>query len=173
MEASPRARFEREVLPHLDAAYTLARWLVRDDHDAEDVTQEALVKALRFIGDLQSDNARGWLLAIVRNTAFTWLKRRRRLDLEPLTDEAVEAPAPAPAPDETLILAERQKALRRALERLPYELREVIVLREMNGLSYRDIAETIQAPIGTVMSRLSRARARLDGTLAPLIAKEP
>ncbi len=169
METELRARFDREIMPHLDAAYTLARWLLRDDHDAEDVVQDAMMKALRFVGDYQAGNARGWLLTIVRNTAFTWLQRHRPHEVEPLA----EVEAPAHAPDEALIGAERRQALRSALERLPYELREVLVLRELDGMSYKAIADTVGAPIGTVMSRLSRARARLDSGLASLIAKEP
>jgi RNA polymerase sigma-70 factor (ECF subfamily) len=175
MEPGLHARFDQEVMPHLDAAYTLARWLLRDDHDAEDVVQDALLKGLRFAGDFQDGHARAWLLAIVRNTAFTWLQRHRPAELEPLGDgEGAPAgvPGPGPGPEEALIGAERRAALHRALERLPYALREALVLREMQGLSYQAIAEITQAPLGTVMSRLSRARARLDSALSPLMAKE-
>ncbi len=171
MDADPHARFAADIVPHLDAAYTSARWLLRNDHDAEDVVQEAMVKALRFIGDCRSASARGWLLAIVRNTAFTFLQRHRPQELEPLGPDAVAAPARAP--DEALIASEHRQELRDALDRLPYELREALILRELDGLSYKAIAELLQVPIGTVMSRLSRARARLDTALTGLLTEEP
>ena len=171
MEEDPHARFAAEIMPHLDAAFTSARWLLRDDHDAEDVVQEAMMKALRFIGDCRSGSARGWLLAIVRNTALTFLQRHRPRELEPLGPDAVAAPGYAP--DQALLAAEHRQQLRSALDRLPYELREALVLRELDGLSYKAIAELAQVPIGTVMSRLSRARARLDGALTGLLAEEP
>ena len=159
-------------MPHLDAAYTLARWLVRNDHDAEDVVQEALVKAMRFVDDFQGINGRGWLLAILRNTAFTWHQRNRPTDLEGLADDVVSLAKYPDGPDEALLRAEHSEILRVALEKLPYAFREVIVLRELDGLSYKSISEIIDAPIGTVMSRLARGRSQLAHALPRAADKE-
>jgi len=172
MEPAARERFEREVMPHLDAAYTLARWLVRDQHGAEDVVQDALIRAMRALADCQGANPRGWLLAIVRNQAFSWLSRRRPQDLAQLGDEAAAPADAAPSPDHALIGDERRQALSAALERLSVAFREVVVLRELQGLSYQAIAEIVNVPIGTVMSRLARGRAQLADALGPLIGQE-
>ena len=158
-------RFEQTVLIHLDAAYNLARWLTRDDDDARDVVQDASLRALKAFGQFRGGNERAWLLTIVRNVAFTFLHGRK-----PTTElnEDVHQPADAgefdpPAVLERAVDAER---VRDAIEQLPPELRSAIVLREMEGLSYKQIAEISGVPIGTVMSRLSRGRERLAAFLS-------
>jgi RNA polymerase sigma-70 factor (ECF subfamily) len=162
-EHDQQARFEAEIMPHLDAAYNLARWLTRNEHDAQDVAQDAFLRAFKFFGGFRGGNSRSWLLSIVRNTAFTWLQKNRRSELVTLPDEDlgdVEDPAPNAAAA-TLKNADHEE-VRQALEELPPEFREVAVLREMEGLSYKEIAEVIEVPIGTVMSRLARARKELQ-----------
>lgn len=161
-------QFETTVLPHLGAAYSLARWLTGNDQDAEDVAQEALMKAFRFHNGLRGD-ARPWLLAIVRNTAFTWLRRNRPRELLDLADDAVaEIEDASPGPEQQLIGKRDTARVRASIERLRPEYREVIVLRELEGLSYREIAEVAGVSMGTVMSRLSRARHRLADLLGAL-----
>ena len=149
------------VLPHLDAAYNLARWLVRDAHDAQDVVQDALVRALRHFDGFRGGDPRPWLLAIVRNAAFSWLGARRPGEVEVPDDEldAALAAGASPADPESLAIrrAERRE-IDAAIAALPIAFREAIVLRELEELSYRDIARITGVPIGTVMSRLSRAR---------------
>ena len=160
-EENKLARFEQAVLPHLDAAYNLARWLTRNDADAEDVVQEAALRAFKFFGGFRGGDGRAWLLTIVRNACYTWLRQNRAHELEaPFDEEAhgVEGDNP-----ETILLegADRQM-LKEALEELPLEFREAIVLRELEGLSYKEIAAVADVPLGTVMSRLARARKRLQ-----------
>jgi RNA polymerase sigma-70 factor (ECF subfamily) len=170
LETSELARFEAVILPHLDAAYGLARYLTRDDADADDVVQEALLRALRFFGGFRGEGVsqgRAWLLAIVRNMAYTSRRRRQADGATESFDESVHSDAAAdhhPAAD--LARRDSRETLAQALDRLPAELREVIVLREIEGLSYKEIAEVADVPIGTVMSRLSRARKRLQAVLA-------
>ena len=156
------------VLPHLDDAYRLARWLTGSRADAEDVAQEACIKALAAMDTAQIEQPRAWLLAIVRNTALTWLKKNRPKNLvftdesEALEAAAAQAPeTAAPDPEEALIAAADEAALAAAIGSLPHLFREVVVMRDINGLSYRDIAAAIEAPVGTVMSRLARGRAAL------------
>ena len=151
---------EEALLPHLDAAYNLARWLTRDARDAEDVVQEAFLRALKHFATFKGGDARPWLLKIVRNTYYTWIQRNRVTE-DPFDEEEDIHIADTPSP-EMLLLKETDKQLvRRALQKLPTEFLEVIVLREFEELSYKQIAETVQVPVGTVMSRLARARARL------------
>jgi RNA polymerase sigma-70 factor, ECF subfamily len=158
-------RFERIVLPHLDDAYTLARYLLRDEHDAQDVVQDAVLRALRYFGGYREGDARAWLLAIVRNCCLTWLKRDRiRRASVPFVDEMAEAVDPHEA-DTAAIDGSNRAALERLVAELPTEFREVIVLREVEGLSYKEISDVIGAPIGTVMSRLARARKRVAAVL--------
>jgi RNA polymerase sigma-70 factor, ECF subfamily len=168
VEESERLRlFEQMVLPHLDAAYNLARWLTSNDHDAQDVVQEACLRAFKFFGSFRGENARAWLLTIVRNTFYGWLKKNRspettlELDDEALAVEDVSANVEAI----NLRLADA-KAVQRAIAELPVEFREVVVLREMEGFSYKEIADLAAVPIGTVMSRLARARKQLQKRLA-------
>jgi RNA polymerase sigma-70 factor (ECF subfamily) len=154
--------FEETVLPHLNAAYNLARWLTRNDRDAEDVVQEAFLRALRHFGTFKGGDARPWLLAIVRNTYYTWLKHNRLPEeTVPLEDEKEPAADDTDDPEKLLLRESDRQLLRSALRLLPKEFLEVIVLREFEELSYKQIAEVIQIPSGTVMSRLARARKRL------------
>jgi RNA polymerase sigma-70 factor (ECF subfamily) len=155
-----RERFERQILPHQDAAFNLARWLLRSRADAEDVTQEALVKAFRFFPGFHGGDARSWLLQIVRNTCYTWMEKYRSVDLTTEFDESVHMPGTATPETEAVASSERER-LTKALERLPPRAREALVLRELEGLSYKEMAEVTRLPIGTVMSRLARARRRL------------
>jgi RNA polymerase sigma-70 factor (ECF subfamily) len=160
----PQAPFEDIVLPNLDAAYNLARWLAGNDHDAEDIVQEACVRAFRFANGFRGGNSRSWLLAIVRNTAFSWLKKNRPQAMVSISDEEL-----AEVEDEKAgpVSFDRADAgvLRAALEALPPEFREALVLRELEGLSYKEIAEVAEVPVGTVMSRLARARRELQNHL--------
>ncbi len=151
-------------MAHLDAAYNLARWLARDERDAEDVVQEACLRAFRFYASFHGGNARAWLLAIVRNTYYTWLeKNRAQLQNVEFTDDTVAAvdydmATTADSVERLLQEDDTRQLVRRALEQIPAEFREVIVLRELEDLSYREIAQIADIPLGTVMSRLSRAR---------------
>jgi len=171
MSDERRQRFAASVLPHLDAAYNLARWLVRDGHDAQDVVQEAMLRALRHFETFRGGDARPWLLAIVRNAAFAWLAARRPDEIAAVDDAALDAALAAAAPSadpETLAIRDAQRrAIDAAIAALPIAYREAIVLRELEELSYRDIARITDVPIGTVMSRLSRARTQLARTLRP------
>jgi RNA polymerase sigma factor (sigma-70 family) len=151
--------FEQAVLPHLDAAYNLARWLTRNDHDAEDVAQEACLRAMRFFAGFHGGSVRPWLLTIVRNTYLTWLQKNRAKTIEPLEKDVASGSA---NPEELLMGRVDAQSLRKALDELPAEYREVIVLRELEELSYKEIAGIAGIPIGTVMSRLARARRRLQ-----------
>jgi RNA polymerase sigma-70 factor (ECF subfamily) len=163
------ARFERVIVPHLDAAYNLARWLTGKDHDAEDIVQEAYLRAFQFFGSFHGADGRAWLLAIVRNTSYTWLeKNRARQPAASFDDAEHSAAVPIATPEKILTRKEDQKMLRQALEKLPAEFREVIVLRELEGLTYQQIAAIATIPLGTVMSRLARARQRLEESLASL-----
>jgi RNA polymerase sigma-70 factor, ECF subfamily len=161
------ARFEKSVLPHLDAAYNLARWLTRNDHDAEDVVQEAYLRAFRFFDGMQGGDARPWLLAIVRNAGYSWLEKNRPAEVVALEDanlvgsETETAGHAAPAetnPEVILLQSANRKVLNQALEELPVGYREVIVMRELEDLSYKEIASIAGIPMGTVMSRLARGR---------------
>ena len=148
------------VVANLDAAHNLARWLVRDPSAAEDVTQEAVERALRYGASWRGDNARAWLLQIVRTRAYAWLAKRRDAAEDPLPEEAPLAD-PAPSPEAALVAVEARETLEAALSALPAELRECLVLRELEDLSYAEIARVTGVPIGTVMSRLHRARRAL------------
>jgi RNA polymerase sigma-70 factor (ECF subfamily) len=162
----PRS-FEEVVLPHLDAAFNYARWLTKNDADAEDVLQDASVRALRFFSSLRSENARAWLLTIVRNTWYGRFPRRAGGSVTTVTDEdTTDNRADVSLdPEAQLIQQQTVESVRRALEALPTDFREVLVLRELEGLSYKEIAAIVGVPLGTVMSRLARARERLAGAL--------
>jgi RNA polymerase sigma factor (sigma-70 family) len=158
--------FDQAVLPHLDTAYNLARWLTRNDQDAEDITQEACLRAFKYWKGFSGRDCRSWLLAIVRNTFYSWLRQR---SVQPLLTDDGEMDDTAdglPDPESALIQNVDRNTLRAALEALPVEFREAIVLREMEGLSYKELADIAGVPIGTVMSRLARARKRLQIYLA-------
>jgi RNA polymerase sigma-70 factor (ECF subfamily) len=159
-------RFEHAVLPHLEAAYHLARWLTRDDHDAEDVVQEAYVRALTFFDSFRGEDGRAWLLAVVRNTCYTWLGKHRSQEPPVSLDERVHAATSELNPEQVVLRRADAEELRAAVEALPVEFREVIVLRELEQLSYKEIAVVLGIPIGTVMSRLTRGRARLQQSLS-------
>ena len=161
--------FEAEVLPHLDAAYNLARWLTRNPQDAEKMVQEALLRAFRFFRAFRGGNARAWLLRIVRNTCYAFQQRRwpRQSTIE--LDETLFSSNSADAnPEETLLRNDTSKKILFALEALSPVLREVLILRELEGMSYQEISEVADIPPGTVMSRLSRARGELRRSLASL-----
>ena len=179
-----REQFEQLVLPHMDAAYNLARWLVRNPHDAEDLAQEAMTRAIKFFSGFRGGDPRAWLLTIVRNSCFTWLGRNRAKDLAEFNEEAhspgisssadqssIQMPPPNP---ETMAIAEAESArVRRALEELPVIFRETIVMRELEGMSYKEIADVTSVSIGTVMSRLARGRDRLRAILVESIHTNP
>ncbi len=164
-----RARFEQQVLPHLDAAFNLARWLTRNDHDAEDVVQEALLRAYRFFDGLRGA-PRPWLLAIVRNACFSWLQANRPAELRAI--DGLEQESDAPGPEALAARDVDRRRLNEAIAALPVQFREVLVLRELEDLAYKDIARIAEIPIGTVMSRLSRARRQLAEALR-IIAAPP
>jgi len=154
--------FEEAVMPHMDAAYNLARWLTRNDADAQDMVQEAYLRALRFFGGFRGNDARAWLLTIVRNTCYTWLRRHRSPELSCDLDEVVLArESEEPDPETEQLLKAQAQLVNQAIEKLPIEFREVVVLRELEELSYKEIAVVLGVPVGTVMSRLARARKRL------------
>jgi RNA polymerase sigma factor (sigma-70 family) len=162
----PRS-FEEVVLPHLDAAFNYARWLTKNDADAEDVVQDAYLRALRFFSSLRGEDARAWLLTIVRNTWYGRFPRHAGGVGMTVADEAEDnRPDAGLDPEAQMIQQQTVDQVRRALETLPTDFREVLVLRELEGLSYKEIAAIIGIPLGTVMSRLARARDRLTGALA-------
>ena len=165
--------FEQVVLPHLDAAYNLARWLLRQEHDAEDVVQEACLRAFNGFGRFHGGEARCWLLTIVRNTCYTWLTRNRETIPTASFDEALHDVATDDF-DPQVIVQQRgdRAAVKQAIEELPVEFREVLILREFEGLSYQQIASVADLPVGTVMSRLARARQRLGQALGAKALKE-
>lgn len=182
-EKDKLARFEKLALPHLGAAYNLARWLLRHDHDAEDVVQEAYLRAYKFFAGFRGDDARAWLLVIVRNACYTWLEQNRArggtVPFDDVMDESgfgcadniVRFDASANNPEAELLQQVDTQLLKRALEMLPAEFREVIVLRELEGLSYKQISVIAQIPAGTVMSRLARARKRLQNIIVQQVGE--
>jgi RNA polymerase sigma factor (sigma-70 family) len=165
-KADDLQRFERIFLPHLRAGYNLARWLTHNDQDAEDVVQEAYLRALRSFDRYRGGDARVWMLTIVRNTCYTWLRQNRAAQAAGVAanvDERVEiAGDPAAEPEAQFIQQVDRQFLREALAALPAEFREALVLRELEGLSYKEIADIADVPLGTVMSRLARARTQLQ-----------
>jgi RNA polymerase sigma-70 factor (ECF subfamily) len=172
-ERNQLPNFEREVLPHLDAAYNLARWLTRNEQDAQDVAQEAYLRAFRFFPGFSGGDARAWLLKIVRNTFYTWSHRNRPMQDAAEFDENFSPPdSRAPNPEEAVLQNDSDALVRQALEMLPSNSREILVLRELEGMSYKEIADITGMPIGTVMSSLSRARGRLRQVLATLMHRD-
>lgn len=172
MEADERRQFEQATLPHLDAAYNLARWLTQDEHAAEDVVQEAYLRAARYFGSFRGGDGRAWILGVVRRASFDWLAKRRAQAAvafnEDVHDQGDESSNP-----EFLALRKCDEALvRQAVGQLPPPLREVIVLRELEGLTYAQIAALTEVPIGTVMSRLARGRQQLQRRLAAGLDRE-
>ena len=171
LDAQDQERFERLILPHLDAAFNFARWLLRSRADAEDCAQESILRACRFFGGFRGGDARSWLLQIVRNTCYTWLEKNRPVELMAEFDETLH-PSPAANPEQAAVASSEKEKLTRALETLPPRSREVLVLRELEGCSYKEIASITSIPIGTVMSTLARARERLQQVLRPVNGKE-
>src|SRR5580700_5240844 len=164
LDAQDRARFEQLVLPHLDAAFNLSRWLLKSRADSEDVAQEAMLRAYRFFRGFHGGDARAWLLQIVHNTCYTWLEKNRPMDLSMEFDEELHLQTRV-TPETLAIACDDRKRLTLALETLPPRFREVLVLRELEGCSYKEIAAITAIPIGTVMSSLSRARRQLHSAL--------
>ena len=155
--------FEEIILPHLNSAYNLARWLTRNEHDAQDVVQESYLRAFRFFDGYHGGEPKAWLLAVVRNTCHTWRRREKRDVTKVLFDEAAHTPDPdTPNAEERLVEATKMNTLRHCIETLPVEFREVLVMRELEEMSYQQVADVAGLPVGTVMSRLSRARKRLE-----------
>jgi RNA polymerase sigma-70 factor (ECF subfamily) len=161
-DADSARRFEAMVMPHLGAGYNLARWLTRNEHDAQDVVQEAYLRALRAFDGYRGGDVRAWMLTIVRNTCFTWLQRRGALPAASADDAAEVPDHPEAGPEAQVLRRADAQVLRGALQDLPLEFREALVLREIEGLSYKEIAEVAGVPLGTVMSRLSRGRKQLQ-----------
>src|SRR5580765_4952722 len=149
------------ILPHLDAAYNLARWLTRDETDASDIVQEAYLRAFRFFDGFHGGDSRAWVLKIVRNTSYSWLQKNRGHDLTTEFDEEQHA-VESRDPEAALIGKIDGQMIKHLLDELPVEFREIVILRELEGMSYKEIAEIADLPLGTVMSRLARARRRLQ-----------
>ena len=165
--------FEAVMLPHLDAAHNLARWLLRNEQDAQDVVQEAFLRAFKSFGGFHGSNGRAWLLTIVRNTSYTLLKKNRVADLTTTFDEEIHVSGhDSVSPATILEHSENAELIKEAMDELPTEFREILALRHQEGLSYKEIAELAQIPPGTVMSRLARARAKLREYLSARIGKE-
>ncbi len=162
--------FAELLLPHLDAAYNLARWLVRNGEDAEDVVQEAYLRALQYSGGFRGGDARAWLLTIVRNTSYTWLRKTRAYEPVAQFDEEIHTSGIGTSnPEELLLQNGDGRLVEQALSGLSVRFREILVLRELEGLSYKEIADVMAVPIGTVMSRLSRARDRFRQAAVDLL----
>jgi RNA polymerase sigma-70 factor (ECF subfamily) len=162
LDSGQRARFEQVVLPHLDSAYNLARWLLGNDHDAEDVVQDAYLRAVKFFASFRGGDCRPWLLAIVRRAAYDWLERNR--SHQPLTvfdEDRHSDQGDSLDPVRLALRQEDRELLRQALADLSVPLREILVLRELEGLSYKEIGAVTDLPPGTIMSRLARGRERL------------
>lgn len=161
------ASFERLLLPHLDAAYNLARWLTHDDQNAEDMVQEAYLRALKAFDGFRGGDGRAWLLSIVRNTCYTWMRQTGPGRLDAVFDEEIHSgESDGLSPEAVLMQSVDRQFVKQALEELPSEFREVLIMRELEGLSYKEIADVVDLPLGTVMSRLARARKRLQLRLA-------
>ena len=175
LNKGPNQDFERQMLPHLDAAYNLARWLMRNGEDAEDAVQDAFLRAHQAFASYQGGSEKAWLMTVVRNVCLTQLKRRTQLGNVVMLDEAIGEVEQASAeivpaslnsrPDAELLAKIERARVQTALKKLPQNLREIVVLREFEDLSYQEISEVVGVPVGTVMSRLSRARERLKALL--------
>src|SRR6266576_824115 len=167
------ASFEETMLPHMDAAHNLAKWLLRNEDDAQDVVQEAYLRAFKSFSGFHGSNGRAWLLTIVRNTSYTLFKKNRAVDFTTTFDEEIHAPGyDSVSPATILEQSEDAELIREAMDELPAEFREILVLRHQEDLSYKEIADVAQIPPGTVMSRLARARAKLKERLAARIGND-
>ncbi len=165
-EQAKQAQFEQTILRHIDAAFNLARWMIKNDQDAEDIVQESFLRAYKYFSSYQGGNSRSWLLTIVRNTCYTWLQENRAQGLTvDLNEEISSSEFEMDDPEQCLQIKVDRQSVIQALEKLPVEYRELIVLRELEELSYKEIALIAGVPIGTVMSRLARARQRLKDCL--------
>ncbi len=165
-EQDKLGRFEQSIMPHMNAAHNLARWLTGNDPDAEDVVQEAFLRAFKFFAGFRGGNSRAWLLRIVRNVFYDWLKQNRREEeATPFDEELHGAVEQKSAPDALLLEKADRELLHKAIAELPVEFREILVLRELEGFSYKEIADVAAVPLGTVMSRLARAREHLRALL--------
>ncbi len=153
--------FEEVILPHLNAAYNLARWLTRNEQDAQDVVQESYLRAFRFFDGYRGGDGKSWLLAVVRNTCFTWRRHERRSTNEPFDEMTHSSKVQPQTQEETMVQSSRMSILRNCIEMLPEGFREILVMRELEEMSYKEISDVACLPVGTVMSRLSRARKRL------------
>ena len=161
-EQDKLAQFEQSIMPHMNAAYNLARWLAGNDADAQDVVQEAYLRAFKFLSGFRGGDSRSWLLRIVRNAFYDWLKRNRREETgTPFDEELHSAGDETGTPDTLLLEKGNQELMRKAIGDLPFDFREILVLRELEGLSYKEIADIAEVPLGTAMSRLARAREHL------------
>lgn len=170
-EETGQERFNREILPHLDSAYNMARWLARNDDDASDIVQEACIKSFKSLEQMNGA-AKPWFLTIVRNTAYTFLSRRPSFAGGAYLDEAEDIEWDGPTPEQALMTKTDKEMVIKFLEELPAEFREVVVLRDLEDLSYKEIADVTGVPIGTVMSRLNRARQRMQRRLADRAPEE-
>jgi len=167
------ASFEAMMLPCMDAAHNLARWLLRNEQDAQDVVQEAYLRAFRSFAGFRGSNGRAWLLTIVRNTAYTLLKKNRTADLTTAFDEEIHATGyDSVSPAAILECAEDAELIKNAMDELPADFREILILRHQENLSYNEIGDILKIPIGTVMSRLARARGKLKQYLAASVSQE-
>lgn len=164
-EQNRLTHFEQTIFPHLDAAYNLARWLTRNEQDAEDIVQEACLRAFKFFDSFHGSDGRPWLLTIVHNTYYTWLRHEAHEPTTPFDEELDSIGSEVFNPEAIVLQSMDHQLLKQALENLPVEFREVMILRELEGLSYKEIAHVIDIPLGTVMSRLARARKRLQHEL--------
>jgi RNA polymerase sigma-70 factor (ECF subfamily) len=165
--------FEALMLPHLDAAHNLAKWLLRNEQDAQDVVQEAYLRAFKSFSGFHGSNGRAWLLTIVRNTSYTLLKKNRVADLTTPFDEEIHASHDGSVSAATILeRSEDAELIREAMDELPAEFREILTLRHQEDLSYKEIADIAQIPPGTVMSRLARARGKLKERLAARVGKQ-
>lgn len=171
-EQDKRARFEQAVLPHLDAAHNLARWLIRQREDAEDMVQESYMRAFSSFEGFRGGSGRAWILTIVRNTCYTWLQQGHLSEMSTEFNEEAHSPETTANPEALLLGEANRELLAKALEELPLEFREALVLRELEGLSYKEIADVTGIPLGTVMSRLARARSMLEKLLVGGTNKE-
>ena len=167
------ASFEETMLPHLDAAHNLARWLLRNEQDAHDVVQETYLRAFKSFDGFHGSNGRAWLLTIVRNTSYTFLKKNKAVDLTTPFDDEIHAIGHEPTSPATILEhVEDTELMRNAIDKLPAEFQEILILRHQEGLAYKEISDIAQLAPGTVMSRLARARAKLREYFAAEIAKE-
>ena len=165
--------FETMMLPHLDAAHNLAKWLLRNEQDAQDVVQEAFLRAFKSFGGFHGSNGRAWLLTIVRNTSYTLLRKNRVAHLTTPFDEEIHRPGEQPVSAATILeRSEDAEIIREAMDKLPVEFQEILILRHQEDLSYKEIADIAQIPPGTVMSRLARARSKLKENLGARINRE-